>query len=146
MFCLLIGFTHEYVLLSCHFYIHTLFTGSHHSILRHLKDDHEIIPILTSLLTLSHPAQERLATLRGSTSLPFTSGFFYFPQEPDKWKCCETGPTVFLPYPRRLVSLRRLHLLSQRQHFLHSYFEPATYRSADRRSPNWADQCLLNNS
>ena len=77
MFCLLIGFTHEYVLLSCHFYIHTLFTGSHHSILRHLKDDHEVIPILTSLLTLSHPAQERLATLRGSIRpYPLRVGFF----------------------------------------------------------------------
>ena len=27
------------------------------------------------------------------------------PQEPDKCKCCETGPTVFRPYPRRLESL-----------------------------------------
>ena len=42
-----------------------------------------MIPILTSLLTLTHPAQERLATLPGSTSLPFTSGFFYFPEEPE---------------------------------------------------------------
>ena len=23
----------------------------------------------------------------------------------DQWKCCETGPTVFRPYPRRLESL-----------------------------------------
>ena len=32
-------------------------------------------------------------------------GFFYVAQEPDKCKCCETGPTVFRPYPRRLESL-----------------------------------------
>ena len=32
-------------------------------------------------------------------------GFFYVPNEPDKWKCCETGPTRFCPYPRRLESL-----------------------------------------
>ena len=31
--------------------------------------------------------------------------FFYVSQEPDKWKCRETGPTVFRPYPRRLKSL-----------------------------------------
>ena len=24
-------------------------------------------------------------------------GFFYVPQESDKCKCCETGPTVFRP-------------------------------------------------
>ena len=29
-------------------------------------------------------------------------GFFYVRQEPDKWACCETGHTVFLPYPRYL--------------------------------------------
>ena len=32
-------------------------------------------------------------------------GFFYVPQEPDKWRCCGTGTTVFRPYPRRLESL-----------------------------------------
>ena len=26
-------------------------------------------------------------------------------QEPDNGKCCETGPTVFRPYPRRLERL-----------------------------------------
>ena len=29
-------------------------------------------------------------------------GFFCVRQEPDKWACCETGHTVFLPYPRYL--------------------------------------------
>ena len=27
------------------------------------------------------------------------------PTRTDQWKCCETGPTVFRPYPRRLESL-----------------------------------------
>ena len=31
--------------------------------------------------------------------------FFYVLQEPEKYKCCETGPTVFRPYSRRLESL-----------------------------------------
>ena len=50
-------------------YIHTrtrtLFTGSHY--IRHLKMDHEVIPILRSLTDITHPAQERLATPTGST-------------------------------------------------------------------------------
>ena len=45
------------------------------------------------------------------------SGFFYVPQEPDKRKCCETGPVVFRPYP--------------------------TSHSADQRSPNWANQVAV---
>ena len=32
-------------------------------------------------------------------------GFFYVPQESEQWKSCETGPTVFCPYPRRLECL-----------------------------------------
>ena len=32
-------------------------------------------------------------------------GFFYVPQESEQWKSCEMGPTVFLPYPRRLEFL-----------------------------------------
>ena len=32
-------------------------------------------------------------------------GSFKFPQKLDKCKCCEMGPTVFRPYPRRLESL-----------------------------------------
>ena len=59
-------------------------------------------------LQITHPAQERLTTPSWSTSPTLSEqwcGFFYTPQEPDKWKCCETGPTVFRPYPRRLESL-----------------------------------------
>ena len=146
MFCLLIGFTHGYVLLSCHFYIHTLFTGSHQSILRHLNRPKgwswsypyiniSPYPYTSSPGKISHTAGVYVPTLYEWVLLLPTRTW-------DKWKCCETGPMVFLPLSRRLENLRRLHLLSQRQHFLHSYFEPATYRSADRRSPNWADQCL----
>ena len=50
----------------------------------------------------------RLTTTPRSTSPTLFEqwcGFFYVPQEPDKCKCCETGPTVFCPYPRRLESL-----------------------------------------
>ena len=50
----------------------------------------------------------RLTTLPGSTSptrFEQWCGFFYVPQKPDKCKCCETGPTVFRPYPSRLESL-----------------------------------------
>ena len=45
---------------------------------------------------------------RGSASptlFELWRGFFYVPQEPDKWNCCEIGPTVFRPYWRRLENL-----------------------------------------
>ena len=45
--------------------------------------------------------------------------FFTSHQEPDKWKCCETGRTVFRPYPRRLESLT-----VWRCYFLLSYWNP----------------------
>ena len=64
--------------------------------------------IKISPLQITHPNQERLATPPGSTSPTFFEqlcGFFYVPQEPDKWKGSETGPTVFLPYSRRTESL-----------------------------------------
>ena len=63
---------------------------------------------LSVSLQITQPAQERLAIPPGSTSLTLFEqwcGFFYVPQEPDKCKCCETGPTVYRPYPRRLESL-----------------------------------------
>ena len=95
----------------------------------------------------------RLATIPGTTSPALFEqrcGFFYVPQEPDKCKCCETGPTVFRPYPRRLESLTvcRCHHTGstfspviQRPWVLVSpRFEPVTSRLADRRSPNWANQ------
>ena len=61
----------------------------------------------------THPTQDvndvwRLTTTPGSTSPSLFEQwyrFFYVPQEPDRCKCCETGSTVFRPYPRRLESL-----------------------------------------
>ena len=61
----------------------------------------------------THPTHDvndvwRLATPPGSESPTLFEqwcGFFYIPQEPDKCKCCEAGPTVFHPYSRRLESL-----------------------------------------
>ena len=53
-------------------------------------------PILVSL-QITHPAQKRLAAPYWSTS-----PILYVPQEPDKFNCCETGPTVFHFHPRRL--------------------------------------------
>ena len=44
-------------------------------------------------------------------------GSFTSHKEPDKRKCCETGPMVFRPYQ--------------------------TSYSADRRSPNWANQVAV---
>ena len=65
-------------------------------------------------------------------------GFFYVQQEPAKCKCCETGPTVFHPYPRRLEIWKSNHLQMslQRQHFLISYLTtlsvgPAGVRTRD---------------
>ena len=46
----------------------------------------------------------RLTTTPGSTSPTlfeqWCEFFNYVPKEPDKCKCCETGPTVFRPYPK----------------------------------------------
>ena len=105
-------------------------------------------------LQITHPAQERLATPPGSTSPTLFDqwcGFLYVPQEPDKCKCCETGPTVFRPYPRRLESLTicRCHckgsifssvILETLSVGPAGVLEPLTSRSADRRSPNWANK------
>ena len=43
--------------------------------------------------------------LRTLTLFEQWCGFFYVPQEPEKWKCCEKGPTIFRPYNRWLESL-----------------------------------------
>ena len=77
-------------------------------------------------------------------------GFFYVPQEPDKCKYCESGPTVFRPYQRRLESLTvcKCHykgstffsVIKRPWVLVRPGFEPVTSRSADRRSPNWANQ------
>ena len=38
-------------------------------------------------------------------------------------KGCETGPTIYRPYPRRIESLTILQMSLQRQHFLLSYLK-----------------------
>ena len=72
------------------------------------------------------------------------------PTRTNQWKCCEAGPTVFRPYPRRLESLIicRCHykgsnffsVIQRPWVLVRSGFEPSTSCSADRRSPNWANQ------
>ena len=47
----------------------------------------------------------------------------YVPQEPDKCKCCETGPTVFLSLSEKTRKSNRLQMSLQRQHFLLGYFK-----------------------
>ena len=47
-------------------------TGTGRNLLILLKEDQEVIPVLRSRLQITHPAQERLATLPGSTSLIFS--------------------------------------------------------------------------
>ena len=49
---------------------------------------------------------------------------------------CETGPTVYSPYPRRLESLT---ILLQRQHFLLSYFKTLSEWSGRSRTPDLPD-------
>ena len=63
--------------------------------------------LCTSCMMPIHDANDvwRLARPPPSTSPTLFEqwcGFFYVPQEPDKWKCCETGPKVFRTYPRSL--------------------------------------------
>ena len=106
----------------------------------------------------THPTHDANDVWRLATPPPSTSptlfeqwcGFFYVPQEPDKWKCCETGPKVFRPYPRRLerITVRRCHykgstffsVISRPWVLVRPEFEPVTSRSAERRFPNWANQ------
>ena len=66
---------------------------------------------------MTHSAQWSLATPLGSTRTctsptPFKQwvcggGLFTSHKiEPGKWKCCEKGPTVFLPYLRKLEKVQ----------------------------------------
>ena len=53
-------------------------------------------------------------------------GFFCVPQEPDKWKCCETGPMViygFSSLSEKTRKSKRLNMFLHRQHFLISYIK-----------------------
>ena len=73
------------------------------------------------------------------------------PTRTDKSKCCERG---FSFLSQKTRESNRLQMPLQRQHSLLSYLkrpwvlvrlglEPATSRSADRRSPNWANQAAV---
>ena len=104
---------------------------------------------------ITHPTKERLTTPPGSTSPnPFEQwcGFFYIPQEPGKWKCCETGPTIFHPYPRRLESLTiyRCHCkgstfssVKDPECWCNRGWNSPTSCSAERPSPNSANQAAV---
>ena len=88
--------------ISTHPHVHC-FTGSHYDSWR-------------TIMRLSLSAQEKLATLPGSTSSTLFEqwcGFFYVPKDVDKWKRCEMGPTV--------RKCNRLQMSLQRQHFHLSY-------------------------
>ena len=103
--------------------IYRLFTGSRYDTWRTIMR----LSLYYLSLHITHPAQERLATLSGSTSptlLEQWFGFFYVPQEPNKWECCEMWPTVSVLNPNRL------QMSLQRKHFLLSYFETLSVRPA----------------
>ena len=60
------------------------------------------------------------------------------PTRTDQWKCCETEPTVFRPYPRRLRKSNHLQMSLQRQHFLRVILkDPECWsgRGLNRRPP-----------
>ena len=109
----------------------------------------------------THPTHDvndvwRLATPPGSGSPTLFEqwcGFFYIPQEPDKCKCCEAGPTVFHPYSRRLESLIvcRCHCKGRTSQLFWvpecwsgqgSNLRPPAH-PADQHSPNWANQATV---
>ena len=68
----------------------------------------------------------RLTTTLGSTSPTLFEqwcGFFYVPQELDKCKCWETGPTFFFSLCEKTRKSNCLQISLQRQHFLLSYLK-----------------------
>ena len=75
------------------------------------------------------------------------------PTRTNQRKCCETGLSVFRPYPRTLESLTICRCRHKGSAFfsvikrpwvlVRPWFEPATSRSADRSSPNWANQAVV---
>ena len=57
---------------------------------------------------ITHPTHKRLyhkTRVYDPYSLRTECWFFYVPQESEQRKSCETGPTVWRPYPRRLECL-----------------------------------------
>ena len=97
---------------------YTLFTGSHYDIWKR-------IIILRSLLTDNPPCPGNVGLTTG-VYVPFSFRIVVWVlvrptrQDLDKWRCCETGPTVFRPYPRKA---NRLQMSLQGQHFLLSYLK-----------------------
>ena len=70
---------------------------------------------------LTHPPIRirNTATTPGSPySFRIVRGFFYVPQNYQHSRNCETGPSTYRPYPRRLEMMKL-----QRQHFLLSYLK-----------------------
>ena len=96
--------------------------------LRHLKED-AIIPTLRSLLTNNQttprkgwPHHRGLRPLLLSNS--GVSSFTSQKHQISEIAQCQTGPTVFLFYPRKLSrKSKRLQIPLQRQHFIVSYFK-----------------------
>ena len=82
-----------------------------------------IVPFFVSLLHLPNPWLEWCVRVGHKTGAhvpcSFRTAVHLRPTRTDKFKCCETGPTVFPPYPRRLESLTvcRCH------HFVLSYLK-----------------------
>ena len=80
-------------------------------------------------------------------------GFFYVPQESEQWESCETGPTVYRPYPSRLECLAICRCHNKGSTFssvilrpcvlVRPGFKPVTSRSADRGLSNRANQVAV---
>ena len=115
---------------------------------------HPYSVLLRSVLTDTHPPQERVATPLGSMSLSLLEqwcGFWFYValmEEPDKWKCFVKEHTVFHPFPRRLEKNNRLQRLLKRQHFLLSYLKTPSVGPAEslnawpitRQTSKWLSQ------
>ena len=91
---------------------------------------------------ITHPAHERLYHTTGVYAPYSLRTAVWVPQESEQWKSCETAPTVFCPYPRRLECLIncRCHI-----NLVRPGFEPPTSRSTDRRLSNWVNRAAVLN-
>ena len=73
---------------------------------------------------ITHPGHKRLyhkTRVYAPYSLRTECWFFYVPQESEQRKSCETGPTVWRPYPRRLecLTICRCHTTKAAHRVLH---------------------------
>ena len=111
-------------------YIHTMFIGSHYNTV--LKEDHEVIPILRSLLTDNPPTPGKVGHTTG-VYIPYyfwNSGVGSFVlQEPDGWKCCETSHG-FPSLSKKTRKSDPLQMSQQRQHFRLSCFKTLRFGPA----------------